>query len=104
MARKEQIEEASKELYKEAFGKAAASCFIKGAEWADNNPDQERISKFTSNLMDENLKLARMVWLFRSAFAEMKDNLCDSRSLRECSQMWYQDVIEICEKKILELK
>lgn len=69
MNRKEQIKiEADQYADKNSPNNASALLFHrfrfsfeKGAEWADNNPDQEGISKFTSNLMDENLKLTKQL-------------------------------------------
>lgn len=51
--------------------------FKDGAVWSDNNPDQERISKFTSNLMDENLKLTKKLKIAVEALIAIKDNCSD---------------------------
>ena len=59
MSREKQIDDAAYKLngnenYNTLIERLA---FKRGAEWADANPDQEAISKFTSNLMDENKRL-----------------------------------------------
>lgn len=35
--------------------------FKSGAQWADENPDRERISKFTDNQIEENFRLNKLL-------------------------------------------
>jgi hypothetical protein len=58
--RREQIEKEVKKRYGEIESTWGIG-FYEGVEWADNNPDRERISKFTDNLIEDNFRLNKLL-------------------------------------------
>lgn len=69
-------------------------CFIEGCEWSDQNPDQEIISKFTSNLIDENRKQFKMLNVAMEALKTAHENACNCCNSNEDVKVHCDEALE----------
>lgn len=88
MTRKKQIEEAADKQFTADYEDQFIG-FIEGAKWADNNPDNTRISKFVDNQIEENKRLNRVV-----------KGLCEEYGKLEISEIKLSAALEVAEEAL----